>query len=150
MQHAVYNRPGCSVVNRLAVGVFELSQYLRLAEDHGIQAGGHCKQMLHRLTVFQDIGVFLEHLCISTALPGPGLDYLPDRRRGSSVKNTKEFHPVAGGKDKSLPGRRQTVYKKTRVHVRQSELFPYIHVRAFMVYAQQIYSVIHLGPECMM
>src|SRR5262249_6113581 len=32
-----------------SVGAFELSQYLRLADNHGIEAGGNTKQMLNRI-----------------------------------------------------------------------------------------------------
>ncbi len=80
------------------IGFFHLSQNLRLAHHHGVQAGSHAKQVTDRLA----LAVFIQ-----VRLVVGGIQLKVIAQKTAQVHRAifglgQHFHPVAGGEDHSF------------------------------------------------
>ena len=80
------------------VSRLELPQNLRFADHHGIQAGGHAKQMTNSLAVFEVVEVGRHPLALHLAGVGQKLIH---GHGGMAVlfAGERHFHAITGGKD---------------------------------------------------
>ncbi len=88
----------------LVVGLLYLAQDLGFAHDHGIQGGGHPKQMADRLAIPLQIEVILEIHPVQVAQTGDeGYEIIGHPVVvGLLVGGQDKLHPVAGGDEKAL------------------------------------------------
>ena len=132
VQQAVENHARGMAVHSLAVGVLQLTQDLGFAQDHGIQAGGHGKQMAHGFQVLMNVDVRPEFVGFRAARPGPAFQHLAGhvaRARG------QQFHAITGGKNHGLahrPGTGQGPMLLVTV-VYQGEALAHIHARRAVI-----------------
>ena len=83
----------------LAVGLLELAQDLRLAQNHGVEAGGHAEEVAHGLVVDVAVGVGLEILDLGAPGHGPVAQHLLGH---VARAHGEQLHAVAGGEDQRL------------------------------------------------
>ena len=80
------------------VGGLELAQDLRLADHHGIQAGGHAEQVMDGVAAFVPVEVRLDGVGTDGLVIGQeGID--DGLRVGAVVGGDRDLHAVAGGED---------------------------------------------------
>ncbi len=58
VEKTVEQQAGGLGFRRAAIGLFELAQDLRFADDHRVQAGGHPKEVIDRVAVLVQVAVF--------------------------------------------------------------------------------------------
>ncbi len=86
------------------VGAFHLTENLRFAEDHGIQAGGHAQDVAHRVGVLQVIEIGPQRTFIQVMKAAQPVDHGPAL---VLLAAHVQFGAVAGGEDGGLLDARQ-------------------------------------------
>jgi len=129
VQKAVQNDTGGLVFSGVAVGGLDLSQDLRLAHHHGIEAGGDPEDMADGIFAVVAVQVRLQvvvgdmvEICQKTADTGDS----PGNVAGGGI----DLHPVAGGDDDPLHDPFQGAELPQRffdVVGRKGHFFPDIH-----------------------
>ncbi len=122
------------------VGFLHLSEDLRLADHHGIQAGGDAEDVLDglKLLVLEDVGFELAgteaeevaHKLLQIAI--------------AVLRARKDFHPVAGGDDHALldtTDRGELTERLRQTRVGNGESLSHFHRRRLVIYTQ--YKKIH-------
>ena len=129
---------GSAGVTGGVVGGFHLAEDLRLAEHHGVEAGGDAKQVAHRLQLVQMVEAGDKVFPCQGVIGGH--EALTARGAGRRVAALHvELHPVAGGQDDQFldlrrPERRQGVGQRG---VGKRQAFAHGHRRRRVVEANQ-------------
>ena len=101
----VEQKTGAAALGRVAVGLLQLAENLRLANDHRVQAGGHQKQVLDRGLVEVLVDVPVQFL----AGHGAGEQLIENlgSRHLHILAGEQHLDPVAGGQEVVLAHRLQ-------------------------------------------
>jgi len=149
VQQAVYHHARGAGLHGLAVAVLELAQNLRLAHDHGIEAGGHAEQVRHGVEPLVRVGVGAQNVQRPLAGSGPvGQQGLLDVQAltAGAVGHDEDFHTVAGGKRHDLA--HGTGFEQAFLEVRnagEGELLAHVHSGGAVVESDKENVFIHYG-----
>ena len=105
LEQAVRQRAGAADLPGLLVGLLDLGQNLRFADDHAIKTGGDPKQVVDRLRVFQGYQLAAQLLDRHVVKIG---QVRGEHRRGEGdagvIAGGVELNPMASGEEDSLAG----------------------------------------------
>ncbi len=124
--------------------LFHLAENLRLAHDHGIQAGGHAEEMADRFFVAVLVEVRRENRCFDAEVAREELR----NRCFRAVNHGQQLHAVAGGDDHALRHARrrgQGAGGLGQLIAADGDLLPQRDGRGFVVHANECER--HWGPN---
>ena len=101
VDQAVEDGPGGLVLRGLPVSLLHLAQDLGFPHHHGIQAGRHPEEVLHRLPVPVDVKGLVQVARGDLRVAGKKLPD-PGRRLIRRLGDAHHLHPVAGGVEQAL------------------------------------------------
>ena len=119
--------------------VLDLAQDLRLADDHGIEAGRHAKQVPRRVAVRPLEQVRHERLGLHPVIAGQELDDFSARLQ-RIVAGDVDLRAVAGREQHRLRGRgarRQCLHGRAEIAGREVQPLPQLDRRRPVTHAQQ-------------
>ena len=143
MQQPVEDHPRVALFQGGAVGVFELPEDLRFAQNHGIQAGSHTEQVAHGFGPLVVVYVGGEFLNLSAAHRRPLAQKMVFGAFPSG--DGGDFHPVAGGEDEAFTYDRIDRYDAfgQNLRVGQGESFAHFNRGRFVVQPHQMDFFLH-------
>ena len=136
LEQAVELAPGGTRNSRRLVRSLDLSEDLRLADHHGIQAGRDPEQVAHRLGPVVLVQVRAQ---LGRAYRAVRQQVLP-QVRSCSVMGDQELNPVAGGQDHRLAHvrpRLEGAERRGQIVRRDGNLLAQLHRRIAMVQARE-------------
>ncbi len=139
MDQAVEDGTGGVVLGGLAVSLLHLSEDLGFPHHHGVQAGGHPEEVLHRVPVPVDVKGLLQVVRGNLGVAGKKLPEVGGgliRGRGDA----DHLDPVAGGVEEALGDfgpAFQVVIGAPHVGDEADQLFPKGHRCGFVVDAAE-------------
>ena len=125
MQQAIEHRSGGSAVGGGLIGILDLSEDLRLADNHGIQSASHPEQMAYRLRVIGVITVPVQQPGIHAVKAAEPI--LQDLAVVPLPAMRVYFRAITGRNDQRFPGQPQfqkIVIGRSKTFRRKSDLFP--------------------------
>ncbi len=121
---------------RHSEGLFYLAQDLRLAHHHGIEAGGHAEEMVHRFAVAVLVQMRSQNRSINAKVIGKK----SAQRHLLAFNGGNQLHAVAGGNDHALGypgGRSQGARGLCQLIARDGNLLPQRDRRGFVIHANE-------------
>ena len=125
VQQAIQYRPGGTVIRRRLIGILDLTENLRLSDDHGIQPAGHAKQVAYGFRIARMVNMPIQQSRVhAVKMTEPVLQGLT---MVASAAVNIDFRAVAGGYDQRLGSQallRQVMIGCSKPLRRKSDFFP--------------------------